>query len=224
LWLGPAPVTKYTPDICPYKWRFWWDYGTGEAGNWGCHILDIAYWALDLKYPTKVAIENPNPDPAKTPTAFHSTFDFPAVGNRPALKLHWYQGKPAVLDQLGVKPGPGVNTLFIGEKGMLTSGFDTKGVKLLSSDGKEELTFKLPSPTLEKSPGFHKEWLAACRGGKPSTCDFAYSGPMTETVLLANAAFRAKGGFDWDAANQKATGNSSVDEYLVPKFRKGWEV
>ena len=224
LWIGPAPDIKYTTDICPYNWRFWWDYGTGEAGNWGCHILDIAYWALDLKYHTKVGIEKATPDPIMTPPAFHSWFEFPAVGERAALTLHWYQGKPPIMDKLGLKGDGGVNTLFIGEKGLLTSGFDTKGVKLYSPDGKSELAFTLPAATIEKSPGFHKEWFAACKGIKPATCDFSYSGPMAETVLLANAAFRSGGGFDWDAGSLKAGGNSKVEEFLKPHFRKGWEV
>ena len=43
---------------------------------------------------------------------------------------------------------------------------------------------KGPAPFLPKSPGFHKEWLEACRGGQPPSCHFAYTGPMTETVLV----------------------------------------
>ena len=54
LWLGPAKKRPYSPAYCPYNWRFWWDFGTGESGNWGCHILDIPFWALQLKYPNRV--------------------------------------------------------------------------------------------------------------------------------------------------------------------------
>ena len=48
VWVAPAPSRPYHPSICPYGWRFWWDYGTGETGNWGCHILDIPFWSLGL--------------------------------------------------------------------------------------------------------------------------------------------------------------------------------
>ena len=54
LWLGPAAYRPYHPDYVPYKWRFWWDFGTGETGNNGCHIMDIAFWALKLRHPTTV--------------------------------------------------------------------------------------------------------------------------------------------------------------------------
>ncbi len=53
LWVGPAKFRPYHPSFCPYGWRFWWDYGTGETGNWGCHILDIPFWALGLRYPDR---------------------------------------------------------------------------------------------------------------------------------------------------------------------------
>lgn len=69
------------------------------------------------------------------------------------------------------------------------------------------------------------EWITACKGGPRSTCDFVdYSGALAESVLLANAAFRAGGGFDWDATEFKATGNAKADEFIYPDFRQGWEV
>ena len=54
LWLGPAPSRPYAQGYCPFKWRGWWDFGTGALGDMGCHIMDMPYWALDLKYPTTV--------------------------------------------------------------------------------------------------------------------------------------------------------------------------
>ena len=59
LWLGPRPYRPYHPDYVPYKWRFWWDFGTGETGNNGCHIMDIAFWALDLRHPISIEAEGP---------------------------------------------------------------------------------------------------------------------------------------------------------------------
>ena len=78
LWIGPAKFRPYHPDFCPYGWRFWWDYGTGETGNWGCHVLDIPFWALGLKSPNQVDAVGPEVDAERTPnrctsaTALHS--------------------------------------------------------------------------------------------------------------------------------------------------------
>jgi len=217
LWLGPAADRPYAPDYVPYGWRFWWDFGTGEAGNWGCHILDIPFWALDLKYPTKVDATGPEPDAERTPKSMHTRFEFPAAGARPAVTLHWHHGTPPILAKLGIEKPKG-NNLFIGDKGMLVAGFET--VQLLPAD--KFADFKMPAATIPRSPGFHNEWLAACRGGKPATCDFSYSGPLTETVLLGNVAHRA-GGFEWDAANLKAS-TAKAHALIKETYRKGWEV
>jgi len=223
LWLGPGPVRDYSSDLCPYKWRFWWDYGTGETGNWGCHILDIPVWALDLKAPTRVGASGPEPDTDKTPKEMSTRFQFPADKDRPAVTLHWSQAKggPAILKQHGLDDNEtrkGANTLFIGTKGMLLCGFNKK--VLLPKE--KFADYDPPEKTIPNSPGFHREWIDAAKGGPAATCDFVdYSGPLTEVVLLGNVAYRA-GGFDWDAKNMQAGGNTKAERYLISKYRKGW--
>ena len=86
-WLGPVENTPYDSKITPYGWRFWWDFGTGETGNWGCHILDIPYWALDLKYPTRVGASGPEAHPKMTTKELTSWFEFPARGKQVPVKL-----------------------------------------------------------------------------------------------------------------------------------------
>jgi len=220
LWIGPAPDRPYHPTYCPYGWRFWWDFGTGETGNWGCHILDIPYWALGLKYPTKVDASGPPVHAQTTPTAMATRFEFPADGQRPAVTLHWYHADkgPDVLRQHNL-PEAGNNTLFIGSEGMLLCGFGKR--KLYPED--KFADFKAPDRTIPDSPGFYQEWIDACKGGPPATCDFVtYSGPLAETVLLGNVAYRAGGGFTWDAANLNAVGNERAQQLLRSDFRAGW--
>ena len=216
LWLGPAKERPYHSAYCPYGWRFWWDFGTGETGNWGCHILDTPYWALDLKYPTKVEGSGPPVHTQTTPKAMTTSFEFADQG----VKLHWYHAKngPPILKEKGMSDR-GMNTLFIGSEGMLLTGFSK--YKLYPEE--KFADYKPPAQTIEKSPGFYKEWFTACKGGEPATCNFDYSGPLAETVLLGNAAYRAGGNFAWDAEELTASGNEAVDQYLRPKFRKGWE-
>lgn len=218
LWLGPCAARPYTKGFAPYDWRFWWEFGTGETGNWGCHILDIPFWALDLVYPTHVSGSGPEPDAQRTPTALTSRLDFPARGSLPPVSLHWYQGRPGIAAEKGVDD-KAFNTLFIGSQGILACGFDKW--KLLPEDTFTE--FKGPEPAMPPSPGFHKEWIEACRGGTPASCNFDYSGPMSESVLLANIAYRIQGEFDWDAAALKASRDDAT-ALLRRAYRKGWEV
>jgi predicted dehydrogenase len=217
LWLGPVPERPYTTGFAPYDWRFWWEFGTGETGNWGCHILDIPFWALDLVYPVHVSGSGPEPDARRTPTALTARLDYPARGSQPPVALHWHQGRPPIAAEKGAADKQ-FNTLFIGSAGTLACGFDSW--KLLP-EGKFA-DFKGPDPAIPPSPGFHREWLDACRGGPAASCNFDYSGPMTESVLLANIAYRIQGEFDWDAAALKSS-RGDVDAFLRREYRKGWE-
>ncbi len=218
LWVGPAKHRPYHPSFCPYGWRFWWDYGTGETGNWGCHILDIPFWALDLKYPVHVAAKGPQVDKARTPKSMHATYRFASRGDQPSVALHWYHGTPEILKEKSLS-GKGNNTLFIGKEGMLLCGFG--GLKLLPEE--KFADYKAPERFIPDSPGFHKEWIQACKGEDPATCNFDYSGPLAETVLLGNVAFRA-GNFAWDAQILKAVGNPKAQALLREEYRKGWEI
>ncbi len=219
LWVGPAKYRPYSSKICPYGWRFWWDYGTGETGNWGCHVLDIPFWALGLKYPTRVDASGPEVDPERTPKSMHCSFKFAASDSNRPIDLHWYHGIPAIIKEKGLSE-KGNNTLFIGDKGMLLCGFSNH--KLLPEDKFSD--FKAPEKFIPDSPGFHNEWINACKGGDRATCDFVdYSGPLAETVLLGNVAYRA-GGFDWDYKTLKTGDNTTAQDLIKVQYRPGWEI
>lgn len=219
LWLGPAKERPYHSTYCPYGWRFWWDFGTGETGNWGCHILDIPFWALDLKTPTRIEAYGPAVHEATTPKEMHVVYDFPANDKRGPVSLKWHHTKsdPPVLAEHSVK-GDGFNTFFIGKKASLLCGFGKW--KLVPSEGFADYK---PPKTFADSPGFHKEWLNAIRGGEPASCNFGYTGPLTETVLLGNVAYRAGEKFEWDAEKLETVGSAKAQVLIREEYRKGWE-
>lgn len=216
LWLGPAKYRPYSPAYAPYKWRFWWDFGTGETGNWACHILDIPFWALGLTYPNRVDASGPEVDAQRTPKSMTTKMHFPTCRDGNPVDLHWYHAKsgPDILKKLGLSH-KGNNTLFIGSKGKLLCGFGNRKVIM---DGGHQT----PDKFIPDSPGFHKEWIDACKGGPKATCNFDYSGPLSETALLGNTGYRA-GGFDWDAKTLSAKGNDNAAQFIRTEYRKGWE-
>lgn len=218
LWVGPAKSRPYHPSICPYGWRFWWDYGSGETGNWGCHILDIPFWSLGLKQPTRVDATGPEVDSERTPKSMQVTYRFPHSNQGSPVNLHWSQGAPDILQQHGLS-AKGNNTLFIGDNGMLLCGFGK--LQLLPEENFAE--FKAPTPFIPDSPGFHNEWISACKGGEPATCNFDYSGPLAETVLLGNVAYRS-GGFDWNSDALTTGTNSDAQALIRESYRSGWDI
>ena len=80
-----------------------------------------------------------------------------------------------------------------------------------------------PDPTIPRSPGHYEEWIAACKGGGGATCNFDYAGPLAETVLLGNVAYRT-GGFDWNAQTLETGNNNDAKALIQAAYRKGWEI
>jgi hypothetical protein len=110
--------------------------------------------------------------------------------------------------------------LFVGDEGMLMADFDRR--KLFPES--KFADFQPPEPIIPDSPGHHQEWIAACKTGAPTTCNFDYSGALTEAVLLGNVAFRTGSRLQWDAASLKASDCPEVDKFICRDYRKGWSL
>lgn len=226
LWLGPAPERPYNPAYHPFKWRGWWDFGTGALGDMGCHIIDVAFWALELGAPHTIDAESPpvHDHPETAPAWSIVRYEFPAQGNRPAVKLFWYDGgklpPPELFD--GHTPAKGSSgSIFVGEKGRLLVGLDRgRGYRLLPERAFEG--YVAPQSTLPRSPGHHAEWIEACKTGKPTGTSFDYAGPLTELVLLGNVALRAGRPVEWDAQAMRCTSGSVDDMFIHRDYRRGW--
>ena len=93
LWLGCAPERVYDPIYVPFKWRGWWDFGTGALGDMACHLMNMPYHALKLGYPTTVEAQAaPDLNEETYPSWSIVTYEFPARGELPPVKLTWYDG------------------------------------------------------------------------------------------------------------------------------------
>jgi len=220
LWLGPSEERPYSTRYHPAKWRCYWNFGGGHLADMGCHYIDLVFWSLNLKHCLTAEAEGPEVDPHGAPPWLVAKWSFPARGEMPPCTLTWHHGdkQPAQLAEgkLGEWKGPGV--LFVGEKGMIVSDYG-KHRLLPEADYKE---FKRPEPTIAKSVGHHQEWIDAIRGGKPALCNFDYAGPLAETVLLGNVAYRSGKKLEWDAAALKAKNCPEADPFLKREYRKGW--
>ena len=221
LWLGPAPERPYHSVYVPGNWRRWWDFGCGTLGDMGCHYLDLPFWALDLKYPTTVSAEGPPVHAETAPKWMIARYNFPARGEQPACKLTWYDGgkRPELFEQ-GKLPKWGDGVLFIGDKGMMLADYG-RYVLLPENDFKE---FKAPEKSIPDSIGHYHEWLKSCRDGSPTTCNFNYSGALTETVHLGNVAYRVGQEIAWDSQKLVATNCSAAEHYIKREYRKGWKL
>jgi len=230
LWLGPAPFRHYHPAYHPFSWRGFWDFGTGALGDMGAHIFDQPFWALKLKYPTTVQASSTKFTKDSCPKAEVVTYDFPARGSMPPLKLTWWDGglmppRPEDLEPGRMMGDSGGGVLFVGDKGKIMCSTYGNNPRIIPES--KMMEYKRPEKTIPRSPGIHEEWVEAIKAGKKSTTDFSYSGLLTETMLLANIAVRAKKHktvLEWDGAKMEFTNLPEANEFVHKEYRLGWSL
>ncbi len=218
LWLGPAPVRPYHPCYHPHGWRSWWDFGNGRLGDMGCHMIDLPFSALDLKYPLTVAAESSQPaHKESTPRWLISKWTFPARGSLPPVELTWYDGdKRPPLQQEHNLPDYPQGVLFVGSQGILIA--DYGRFKLYP----EDKFAGVMRPRLPQGLSHTQEWLTACKTASPTGCHFDYSGPLTETVLLGTIAYRTGQKLEWDPLNLEITNSPEANQLIRRAYREGW--
>ena len=220
LWLGPAPVRPYVKGrYHPAQWRRWWDFGNGTLGDMACHYMDLPFWALKLRHPTTCEAEGAEVHPETCPMGLIVRYQFPERDGLAPVKLTWYDGNLTPKEVAGERvPGSGI--MFVGSKGKMFASYG--GFKLYPKD--KFADYKPPAPTIPNSIGHHAEWIKACKDGSPTTCNFDYSGALTESVLLGNVAYRVGKKLEWDAKTLTATNCKEAAKYIDKKYRPGWEV
>lgn len=220
LWLGPAPTRPYAPGrYHPAQWRRWWDFGQGTLGDMGCHYMDLAFWALKLRHPTRCEAVGPPVHPETCPLGLEVHYQFPKRDGMPPVKLTWYDGNKTPKTVVGERV-PTAGVMFVGTEGHMFANYGTYRLFPREKFAK----FKPPQPTIPRSIGHHAEWIKACKEGTPTTCNFDYSGALTESVLLGNVAYRSESALEWDAENLKATNCPAAAKFVRKAYRKGWEV
>jgi predicted dehydrogenase len=218
LWLGPASYRPYSPVYAPFGWRYWWNFANGQLGDFFCHYCDLAFWALKLRHPISVEAVGP----VHAESAAHWTIarqEYPARGELPAVTLTWYNGGgyPEFVKEDKTLQWPNA-VLFMGSDGMLIADYGKH--QLLPEE--KFAGFQRPGPFIPDSIGHHREWAEACKTGGPTTCNFDYSGALTEAALLCNVALRTGRKINWDAANLKAVGCPEADVFIWRQYRNGW--
>jgi predicted dehydrogenase len=223
LWLGPAPYRPYHPVYLPgnLTWNRWWDFGNGTLGDMGSHLIDLPFWALELRHPASVEAEGPPVDAEINPAWMIVRWEHPARNGRPAVKLVWYHGGKRPELPAGIDASKWFNgILFVGDKGMLLADYNRR--LLLPEDRFKD--YKAPEPSIPESPGHYAEWIHACKSGAPTLCNFDYAGALIENNLLGNVAYRVGKKLQWDPVKLAAINCPEAAQYVRREYRKGWEV
>ncbi len=226
LWLGVCAERPFIGNeyYHPENWRKRLDFGTGTFGDMGCHIFDPVFSSIKLTAPLTVRSEGPAPNEwnwamdAKIHYLFPGT-DYTA---EKTLPVTWYDGAqkppPEITALAGGRRLPDQGSVFLG----------TAGVMVLPHVGRPQLYpvekyHDYVAPEIESANHWH-QFANACMGKDKTTADFAYAGPLTESVLLGGVASHfPQTTLKWSAAHQKF--DLAAATHLVRReYRRGWSV
>ncbi|MBP7141439.1 MAG: Gfo/Idh/MocA family oxidoreductase [Opitutaceae bacterium] len=248
-WIGPAPFREYSPEIAPFNWRGFWDFGAGALGDMGCHIMDMPYWALGLTAPESVDVWQQGGTEISAPIRSTVTFRFSNSHFGIPVNFAWYDG-------VSIKDGAYLHTppeeiwkgdfptvdhvvrrfdlVLIGEKGKMY--FERKRQDWVFKPETLNANFRQPKTWIPRVPGgvrdgkgedtggAYFEWLEAIRTGKPALSNFASAGPLSETVLLGNLALRLGRRIEWNAKAMTVKNAPEAASIVRRAYRKGWEI
>jgi predicted dehydrogenase len=229
-WLGVAPERPYALGYHTFRWRGWWDFGSGAIGDMACHTVNLPFMACDLRDPVSIQATSSGHNHDSFAQWSIIEYEFAATDNRSAIKMTWRDGGKRIDPELlgGRTPG-GSGSLVVGTKGKMWSSDDygrnntfTEEVKLATLEAGKDYPV---------SPGHFEEWINAIKGGPAPMSNFPdYASHLTETVLLGNVAVwvadkpDAKGEkIEWDAVNLRAKNNiQGVEQIVKPAYAPGY--
>lgn len=231
LWLGPAALRPYNPIYLPHNWRGWWDFGTGALGDMACHTANLPFMGLQLGLPTNVQAESSEVNAETYPSSATVTYEFPARGEMPPVKLIWYEGSENAMRNLPKLQFPGgqeptdSGCLLVGEKGRLYSPGDSGDVQQLEVSGQ----VKIPAETIERhgtaagpDANHMREWISGIQGGSTPLSHFDYASVLTEAMLLGNIAIRTGKPLAYDGEQGLITNTPEANRLVDPAAREGW--
>jgi len=226
LWNGPLTENMpYTEEIHPRRWRSYWNTGGGMLADWGCHVIDVLYFAYDLPHPEAVQTNTSKPPGVCHSGHNESTITYPGGDNfaRDKFVLNFNDSsiKPSFAS-LGL-PTPGIT-------GTCTMIVCEEGTMLLEPGGKFEIyrNGKLVEnePLPEVAPRNHwKDWADCCLGDvKPLWTQFDIGSRITEPALLATKATKFPDTeLLWDGKNYRFTNNEEANKTILSRtYREGF--
>lgn len=222
-WLGPTPQRPYNKNRSHFYWRYFWDYGGGQLGDFGCHYIDLVYMAMNPGTPTSVSSVGGRyllEDNAETPDTQTVVWEYgPPPGQKTPFQLVWTHCQGNAHGQDGKRAG----VKFLGSEGTLIA--DYNSFQLFDRDGKLVKENQAPGDSVGKAGVAHKrEFLDCIRSRSKCSCDIEYAYRLTTIPLIGNVSQRIGRRLTWDGASEQFTGDPAANRLLTREYRKGWDL
>ncbi len=225
LFQGPAPRRDYTHDTWNYNWHWHgWDYGTAETGNNAVHELDIARWALQVKYPKESVVRA---------SKNHFLNDGWEMYDTMYASFLFDDGKEIVWDgksRNSLKTyGAGRGTIIYGSEGSVWVDrsyyelYDRNGTLLEKSEETNEGGTALGgggSTSTQHVNNFYE----AIRGKETLNAPIHDGAISNHMALLANIGYRVNKPLTIDSATGRVSNNPEAMKMWIRTYEPGWEM
>ena len=203
------------------SWQNWWDFGNGALGDMGSHIIDLPFWALELQYPTTVEAEGPLPVRAETyPDWLTVRWEHPARGDRPPVKLTWYDGNQRPKSPEGVD----LQKWHLGDHVRRRQGNPRWPTTASGSCCRKPTSRTSSRPSL-RSPrrsAITRNGSTPARPARRRSATSTTPARWSSTICWARSPSASGKKLEWDPENLKARNCPEADRFIRPPYREGW--
>jgi len=212
MWLGPAPLSEYTPQRCHFNWRYFSDYGGGVFGDFWSHIADVVYWSLQPKGLKSISARGEETDDiTDVPKWIDVDYEYDN------LNIFWTSQAPDV-------PGAAnrvIGAYFEGDKGTLLCDYSTREIRING-----EIVTDLPEVpiTLERSPGHQQNFVNAIKSRTQPESNLEYARKLTVPMHLGLISYRLGRKLNWNDKKEKFIGDKEAKRLLFREPRKKWDL
>jgi len=209
MWLGPAAERPFNPNRFHYNWHWFWDYGTGEMGNWGVHMLDIARWGLDVGLPSRVSSAGGKyyfNDDQQTPDTHLVNFEYAGktlTWEHRLWSAHGMEGRSAA-------------AAFFGERGTLV--VDRGGWKVY------DVADAITSDTSDQSRTHHRNFIDCIKTRAVPTSDIEIGHVTSALCHLGNISYRLGREVMFDPSAMNFGADDEANAMLGREYRSQWDL
>ena len=155
LWRGDVCDYGYHHAFLPFRWRGWYAFGCGALGDMGCHVLDPAFYALDLAGSCTVQATVRGASEIAFPSSSSVSYAFPARGDMPPVNLTWYEKgfappRPPELEEGRTMGGAYGGSLIVGDKATIMLDHHASYARIIPEIRMQEMRDELPPRTIPR--------------------------------------------------------------------------
>ena len=234
LWLGPAPKAPYNPNVCFYKFRWFWPYSGGQLTNFGTHYIDLIHMGLGRSAPlsiTAIGGKFGNMDDRQIPDTMEVLWEYEG-GTLVSFSQYNCNAAPTTSRPAIVEFRGTLGTLYLNWNEYEIIPEEVRAEPVLARSPLDRRADAPARKAIEPRKGFQRvedadharDFLDCVKSRERCSCDIEIGHRSTSASLLGNIALKTKSHLQWDAANERVTNLEDANRLLAATYRPPWQL